>query len=139
MITTISFSSESNACTNTIIPNINLSYKDWLSIEGWVLFVILFSNVFFGGYLYCNIRIYYYYYGWRIVKCVEILWRLIWLILGSYMFWKYINNMSKCNHRVLNRYSWALLIFGYLSCIAVIVFVILYKPVVFNIPKITIP
>ena len=108
-----------HTCTHSWVPQVKLgiSLGTWLRVSGWtsLLFLIIPSVAMCLGRLGGGplLRVY------QVFAGLYSLFRLIWLILGSLIFWGYLSGTGACSN-ALNTYMWITLLFGWilllLSC-----------------------
>jgi hypothetical protein len=96
------------SCQNIIIPYFHFTIGTWLKIDGFILLVwsvvIFFMQI---KQLIKNKR-------FVILSYIIKIFFSVWTIIGSVMFWKYLEPVNICN-TVFSNYLWARLVLGLAS------------------------
>ena len=108
----INYGDEVNCSTNIF----NLSLKNWLIIKGSISILNIFSfatMVGCGNKSICN-------YIFYIINNIILTFNIIWLIIGSIIFWAYCKNLEPVNINTLMYFSLILGYIGFLNQIAIL-------------------
>lgn len=105
------FAYKDYSCSHLPIENVKLGFdlSTWLKISGWtnLAFIILpIINYFLAGVPRLLI-------GYLVFALLYALFRFIWLIIGSIMFWGYLWPHRFCAD-ALNTYMWVNLIYSFI-------------------------
>jgi len=115
-IADLSFAYTDTSCVSTSIP-MTITLKDWLLVDGYFGLSVWFFVLFFGFIGSYNYNVSFIDSTEKIHNIIRIpiaLFAISWLIVGSVIFWKYLEPTSQCN-KSISDYMWARLIIGYLS------------------------
>ena len=89
----------------------------WLRVDGGVLLGMATLILLFGLVLYCNpVGCEGLFWFHNVLTFVFALFRVAWLVIGSIMFWGYLNRYNLCDAGI-RRYMWANLIIGFVLSI----------------------
>ena len=95
------------SCVHVSTGDFIFTFYTWLQVDGYVIVGFFIILLFVGalGIPYVESRCTYVW--WQFFLIIFMLWRIAWLIIGSIMFWKYLNPMNMC-HFGIRRYLWGL-------------------------------
>ena len=116
LISDLVFAASGNLCTIYPVPNISFTLQTWLEVDGYLRLsiVILFLLIAILScwnidcalmFLYCA-KVFMFFYS---------LFNFSWLIVGSVMFWGYLNDQAGCNGTNVADYMFAVLIIGFIG------------------------
>lgn len=114
LVVNLYYAYRDNTCVDLRpVPNtsIHMSLAQWLQADAYILlgFIVIFFIL--GGIAWAVPELICTYGWWEGLHVFYIIWRMTWLIVGSVIFWKGLNN-GVCAGRVRG-YMWAMLIIGY--------------------------
>lgn len=111
----LTYAYEDNTCVGIRpIPNTNIhmSLRQWLQVDAYIMLAFILAFLLIGVLAYVFPEIVCHYGWWEGLHVFYIIFRLTWLIVGSVMFWRGLNN-GNCAGRIRG-YMWAMLIIGYI-------------------------
>jgi hypothetical protein len=117
--------------------SIDMSLNQWLQVDGYITlsFLIIFFLI---GLIACiSYQVSCVYVLWEALHVFFIIWRMVWLIVGSIVFWKGLNEHGLCGGAV-GKFMWANLIIGFVWLFVELVLAFAY-PRVARYPMSTIP
>jgi hypothetical protein len=114
IVTDLYYAYSSDSCLAYTIPNLP-TLQTWLFINGWVSMIgVVITMIVLACFLQLNIGINNDNVTIICMKIIFSLVSLIWMIVGSVIFWKYLEPVHICS-RSLSIYMWIRLIFGFIS------------------------
>jgi hypothetical protein len=113
-ITDLYYAYTSDSCLVSNIPNLP-KLETWLFINGWFSIIgMVIAIIVFVCFLQLNIGINNDNLIIIFMKTIFSLCSLIWTIIGSVIFWKYLEPFHLCSNS-LSVYMWIRLMFGFVS------------------------